>query len=279
MDIITNYQVGEAPRRYTGKKAMSGKFTIWNAEDLGGGRLSLHCGFWRRNWIMLDAANVIIRAWWYKVLRNVHNFTAVHAFGMLEISFEFDWRSNSLSPQQIIVQSSFPKPLIAETTSRSGQRYAPNQRFRERPRPHYPQGASSHPLKLSFTNNGNRLLIPSPDSNCNRPLVSSITKTITPEMAPLPFAAHEGKPSYNIFSCVSSFLFSKPKPAAADTKDDQLKLPGLFGLGTPKAERGEDMLKAPVMFAPESTLTETESVWKSTGFGNPDEYAELMKNP
>ncbi|KAG0634428.1 hypothetical protein HOY80DRAFT_1025759 [Tuber brumale] len=88
-------------------------------------------------------------------------------------------------------------------------------------------------------------------------------------MAPLPLAAPEAKPSYNILSSVSNFLFPNPKPDVADRKNDQLNVPVLFGLGIPKPARGEDMPKATVMFPPEST----------TGFGNTDEYAELMKNP
>ncbi|KAG0639656.1 hypothetical protein HOY80DRAFT_1136624 [Tuber brumale] len=98
-------------------------------------------------------------------------------------------------------------------------------------------------------------------------------------MAPLPLAAPEAKPSYNVLSSVSSYLFPKPKPDVADGKNDQLKVPVLFGLGIPKPERGEDMPKATVMFPPESSQIEPDSIWKATGFGNTDEYAELMKNP
>ncbi|KAG0634430.1 hypothetical protein HOY80DRAFT_1140688 [Tuber brumale] len=98
-------------------------------------------------------------------------------------------------------------------------------------------------------------------------------------MAPLPLAGPEAKPSYNILSSFSSFLFPKPKSDAADSNNDQLKVPVLFGLGIPKPERGEDMPKAAAMFPPESSQSESDSIWKATGFGNTDEYAELMKNP
>ncbi|KAG0634420.1 hypothetical protein HOY80DRAFT_1060232 [Tuber brumale] len=99
------------------------------------------------------------------------------------------------------------------------------------------------------------------------------------EIAPLPLAAPEAKPSYNILSCVSSLRFPKPTLDAADSQNDQLKVPALFGLGIPKVQRGENMPKATGMFPPKSSQIETDSIWKGTGFGNTDEYAELMKNP
>ncbi|KAG0138614.1 hypothetical protein HOY82DRAFT_631221 [Tuber indicum] len=99
-------------------------------------------------------------------------------------------------------------------------------------------------------------------------------------MAPLPLAASEEKNEWPkwLISLANS-LFPKPKPDVLDKKEDKLKLPVLFGLGIPKPEKGEDMPKATVMFPPESHHTETESIWKTTGFANTDEYHELNSNP
>ncbi|KAG0137815.1 hypothetical protein HOY82DRAFT_597050 [Tuber indicum] len=99
-------------------------------------------------------------------------------------------------------------------------------------------------------------------------------------MAPLPLTAPgAGKSFSSILSSLSKFLFPKPKPEVPDGNNDQWKVPVLFGLGIPKPERGEDMPKATVMFPPESRQTETDSIWKATGLGNTDEYAELSSNP
>ncbi|KAG0134978.1 hypothetical protein HOY82DRAFT_668205 [Tuber indicum] len=99
-------------------------------------------------------------------------------------------------------------------------------------------------------------------------------------MAPLPLAAPEAKIWPNgLLSSISGFLFHKSKPEVVGGKMDQFNVPVLFGLGIPKPEKGEDMPKATAMFPPESHQTEADSIWKTTGFANTDEYHELNSNP
>ncbi|KAG0634125.1 hypothetical protein HOY80DRAFT_988028 [Tuber brumale] len=121
-------------------------------------------------------------------------------------------------------------------------------------------------------------------------------------MAPLSLAASDGTDAFNsILSSLSSFFKPKPRPPTLDVereemikpskhvtfapesprpeREGQWKVPVLFGLGTPKPEKGEDMPKATVMFPPEFNPAETESTWKTAGFGNTDEYEELTLNP
>ncbi|KAG0638110.1 hypothetical protein HOY80DRAFT_1002082 [Tuber brumale] len=101
-------------------------------------------------------------------------------------------------------------------------------------------------------------------------------------MAPLPLAAPEAKKSLNdILIAATNFLFPKPRPEPDGKKKEGWKASLLWDLGIPKPKglEDEDMPETTVTFPPESHRTETDSIWKATGFANSDEYAELMSNP
>ncbi|KAG0639641.1 hypothetical protein HOY80DRAFT_1000822 [Tuber brumale] len=52
-----------------------------------------------------------------------------------------------------------------------------------------------------------------------------------------------------------------------------------LGIPKPKGLEDKDMPETSVTFLPESHRTETDFIWKATGFANSDEYAVLMSNP
>ncbi|KAG0138615.1 hypothetical protein HOY82DRAFT_595810 [Tuber indicum] len=96
-------------------------------------------------------------------------------------------------------------------------------------------------------------------------------------MAPLPLAASEEKnewPKWLI--SLANYLFPKPKPDVLDKKENKLKLPVLFGLGIPMPGKGEDVTTTTVMWPPEPSQTETDGIWKVTGFASSDEYTKMM---
>ncbi|KAG0639647.1 hypothetical protein HOY80DRAFT_1044210 [Tuber brumale] len=98
-------------------------------------------------------------------------------------------------------------------------------------------------------------------------------------MTPLPPAAPAAESLLTrMLSSVTNFLFPKPNPDVPDRKIDRLKVPMLFGLGTPKSEIGEDTPKATVMFPRGSGRGETDSIWKSTGFANTNEHNGVMSD-